>query len=110
MKRLTILAPAIAGLTALGPWALPAAAQPVDIAHGRTLAQTWCVTCHVIDRTQTSQVPSGPPPFPVLADDPEKTPEELANFMRNPHPPMPQMSLTNVEVKDLVGYILSLKQ
>ena len=110
MKLLTNLAPAAFGLAALGSWALPAVAQPVDIANGRKLAQIWCINCHVIDRQQTSQVPSGPPPFPALADDPNKTPEELANFMRNPHPPMPQMSLTNIEVNDLVGYIRSLKQ
>ena len=105
MKSLTILVPVLVGC-----FALPALAQPVDVAHGRKLAETWCVNCHVIDREQTSAVPAGPPPFPALADDPAATPERLASFMRMPHPPMPNMSLTNIEVKDLVGYIESLKQ
>ncbi|MCT8970994.1 c-type cytochrome [Microbaculum marinisediminis] len=105
MKPLTILLPALIGLTAL-----PATAQPVDVDHGRALAETWCVNCHVIDREQTTPVPAGPPSFPALADDPDVTDERLASFMRMPHPPMPNMSLTNIEVQDLVGYIGSLKQ
>jgi mono/diheme cytochrome c family protein len=89
---------------------LPAAAQPVDVAHGRALAETWCINCHVIDRDQTTPVPAGPPPFPVLADDPTVTPERLSSFIQMPHPPMPNMALTNAEIADLVGYILSQKQ
>ena len=85
-----------------------AAAQPVDIGRGRALAETWCATCHVIDREQTSPVPAGPPSFPALAEDPAVTPERLSGFMRDPHPPMPDMSLTRGEVADLVGYIRSL--
>lgn len=85
-------------------------AQPVDIGRGRALAETWCIACHVIDRGQTSPVPAGPPAFPALADDPAVTPEQLSGFIRDPHPPMPDMSLTRGEVADLVGYILSLSR
>lgn len=88
----------------------PASAQPVDIKHGRALAEVWCVNCHVIDREQTTAVPAGPPPFPMLADDPEATSQRLAGFIRMPHPPMPDLSLTNAEVANLVGYIQSLKE
>jgi cytochrome c len=96
-------------LAAAGAAVAPAAAQPVDVQRGRALAQTWCITCHVIDREQTQPVPAGPPPFPALADDPSKTPELLAGFIKVPHPPMPDMALTNAEVADLVGYIESLR-
>ncbi len=105
MKTVPILVSALVGFLVA-----PAAAQPVDLARGRALAETWCINCHVIDRDQTKAVPAGPPPFPALADDPAATPERLASFMRMPHPPMPNMSLTNNEVNDLVGYIQSLKQ
>lgn len=96
-------------LVALSGAPLPLAAQPVDIQHGRTLAEAWCVTCHVIDREQATAVPAGPPPFPALADDPDVSADRLSGFLRQPHPPMPDMSLTNAEVADLVGYIQSLK-
>jgi len=86
-----------------------ATAQPIDLKRGRALAETWCITCHVIDREQTTPVPAGPPPFPMLADDPAATPERLASFIRMPHPPMPNMSLTTAEVNDVVAYIQSLK-
>jgi hypothetical protein len=33
----------------------------------------------------------------------------LENFLANPHPPMPDMSLTQVEIGDLLAYIASLK-
>ncbi len=85
-----------------------AEAQPADIANGRLLAETWCVTCHVIADDQTSAVPAGPPAFPALAADPAVTAERLSGFIRDPHPPMPDISLTRREVADLVGYIQSL--
>ena len=95
----------------IGAVAIPSAgAQPVDPKRGRALAEIWCITCHVIDREQTRAVPEGPPPFPALADDPAVTPERMSGFLRQPHPPMPDMSLTNSEVADLVAYIESLKQ
>jgi len=97
------------GLAALAAAPMPLLAQPVDVKHGRALAEAWCVNCHVIDREQTSAVPAGPPAFPALADNPDVTPERLSGFIRQPHPPMPDMSLTVAEVNDLVGYIQSLK-
>ena len=110
MTRNIPLAFAVLCLASLPPLVPPAAAQPVDIKHGRALAEVWCVTCHVIDREQTSAVPAGPPPFPALADNPDITADALSGFIRQPHPPMPDMSLTNAEVQDLVGYIQSLKE
>lgn len=84
------------------------AAQPADVANGRLLAETWCVGCHVVSVDQTTPVPAGPPTFPALAADPAVTAERLSGFIRDPHPPMPDMSLTRREVADLVGYIQSL--
>jgi mono/diheme cytochrome c family protein len=110
MTKTILYAFALLGLSALPPVVLTAAAQPVDVKHGRALAEVWCVNCHVIDREQTTAVPAGPPPFPALADNPDMTADALSGFIREPHPPMPDMSLTNVEVQDLVGYIQSLKE
>jgi len=35
--------------------------------------------------------------------------ERLTNWLIEPHPPMPNPNLTRVEIRDLAGYILSLK-
>lgn len=97
----------LAGLIVL--WAgATATAQPADVANGRLLAETWCIGCHVVAADQTAPVPAGPPTFPALAADPDATAERLSGFIRDPHPPMPDMSLTRQEVADLVAYIQSL--
>jgi len=108
--RVSTAACLFGALTILPVFAPSADAQPADPKRGRALAEIWCITCHVIDREQTRAVPAGPPPFPALADDPAVTPERMSGFLRQPHPPMPDMSLTNQEVADLVAYIESLKQ
>jgi mono/diheme cytochrome c family protein len=83
------------------------AASAADADHGRTLARRWCATCHVVAANQ--QRPTGEaPPFAVIAKRPDFDATKLANFLLDPHPKMPNMSLTRPEAADLVAYIATL--
>jgi mono/diheme cytochrome c family protein len=91
--------------TALGS----AAASAADPDHGQTLARRWCATCHVVAADQ--QQPTGEaPPFAVVARRPDFDATRLTNFLRDPHPKMPNMSLTRTETADIVAYIATLKR
>jgi mono/diheme cytochrome c family protein len=83
------------------------AANAADANHGQTLARRWCATCHVVAANQ--QRPTGEaPPFAVIAKQTDFDATRLANFLLNPHPKMPNMSLTRMEAADLVAYIATL--
>ena len=89
-------------LTALS---LPMAAEAADIANGKRLANRWCAACHVVTPEQT-RANADAPSFADIArryDGPR-----LARFLSNPYPRMPDMSLTQPEIADLVAYIRSL--
>jgi mono/diheme cytochrome c family protein len=77
-------------------------------ANGQTLARKLCVTCHVIepgDGAGQADVPS----FAAIANRPHQSTEALMNFLVAPHPPMPDLHLTRQEIRDIAGYILSLR-
>jgi mono/diheme cytochrome c family protein len=90
---------------------LPAALAPLparaDAAAGEVLARQWCASCHVIDGGQSGAVPQGPPSFRTVAR--RLDPGELRAFLSRPHPPMPDLALTRVEIGDLIAYIETLK-
>jgi mono/diheme cytochrome c family protein len=89
--------------TAVGSFAANAA----DADHGRTVARRWCATCHVVAANQ--QRPTGEaPPFAVIAKRPDFDATRLMNFLLDPHPKMPDMSLTRTEAADLAAYIATL--
>ncbi|MGH6925993.1 MAG: c-type cytochrome [Propylenella sp.] len=92
---------------ALGLHAASASAAG-DARAGKALAERWCASCHLVAPEQTSATTEAPP-FASVA---ERSAEEigaLAAFLADPHPPMPQMSLTRQEIQDLLAYIASLK-
>jgi mono/diheme cytochrome c family protein len=75
---------------------------------GRAIAERWCASCHLVAPEQTSATTEAPP-FATIA---QRSPDEiaaLAAFLADPHPPMPQMSLTRDEIRDLLAYIASLR-
>src|SRR5215510_14988764 len=83
------------------------AASAADPDHGRTLARRWCATCHVVAANQ--QRPTGEaPPFAEIAKRTDFNATRLTNFLLDPHPKMPNMSLTRTEAADLVAYIATL--
>jgi mono/diheme cytochrome c family protein len=80
----------------------------VDPNHGEEIARRWCAECHVVANDQR-QVLSQAPPFSAIARNPEFDVYRLVFFLLEPHPKMPNMSLTRNEAADLAAYIASLK-
>ena len=79
-----------------------------DSTQGAKLAMQWCSSCHLVSERQTNATTEAPP-FASIA---QRSPDELsalAGFLADPHPPMPDFSLTRQEIRDLLAYIASLK-
>lgn len=87
--------------------AMPAAQAAGDRANGEKLSRIWCAACHVVADDQKSGL-ADVPTFHWLARDPLQTSEKLSQFLRDPHPLMPDMTLSRNEVADIVAYIQSL--
>jgi mono/diheme cytochrome c family protein len=84
------------------------AASAADPATGERIAARWCASCHAIGRGQP-RTRTEAASFAEVARVPEFDARLLAFFLLDPHPKMPDMSLTRTEAADLAAYILSLK-
>jgi mono/diheme cytochrome c family protein len=85
-------------------------AQPVlaaDPRNGEQLARRWCEPCHVVAADQR-EVTAEAPPFASIATRPGFDAGRIATFLLDPHPKMPDMSLTRIEAADLAAYIATL--
>lgn len=80
-----------------------------DADHGAQLAKRWCATCHVVDSDQ-KQANADVPPFAAIARKPNFTPEKVAFFLLDPHPRMPNFSLSRSEAADIAAYLGSLRK
>jgi mono/diheme cytochrome c family protein len=89
-------------LAALAPSAAFAAA---DLQQGENIARRWCAPCHLATPDQKS-ASADVAPFMTLAR--SKTDRQLAAFLADPHPKMPNLHLSRQEIADLVAYIRSL--
>jgi len=86
------------------------AATPVfaaDVAQGERIARRWCAACHVVSADQQRASADVPSFFDVAR---RRSGQDLRAFLTDPHPRMPDMSLTREEIADLVAYIESLKK
>jgi mono/diheme cytochrome c family protein len=98
-------------LALLSALAVSPEALAADPAGGKALAQRLCVNCHIVIPGETGgQVTAGVPGFKEIATKPGQTAQNIQNRMMNPHPPMPNVQLTNHERADLAAYIMSLKE
>jgi len=86
---------------------LPAAAQSAG--GGGTLAEHWCMGCHVIERNPPTATSGGAPSFSSIAAKPSTTAAFLAQYLSSGHTNMPDFSLSRSERDALVAYILSLR-
>lgn len=85
----------------------PLRSQP-DAGNGLRIAELMCVSCHLVSPGSTTAI-AGVPSFLAIANHAGQTPERLAGAIIIPHPPMPAVSLTNTEMRDVIAYILSLR-
>ncbi len=86
--------------------ATPVGAFAADTEKGEIIAKRWCATCHLVSPDQTT-ANSDVPSFASIAHR-KLSSEGLRVFLSNPHPRMPDMSLTRSEIADIVAYIRSL--
>ncbi|WP_206452827.1 c-type cytochrome [Aurantimonas marina] len=98
-------------LTLLLSLLLPGAAEAQskgDAATGRVIAERWCAACHIVSPEQTSGN-ADVLTFMTIAGQAGDDLGSLKAFLADPHPVMPDMSLTGQEIRDIVAYIGSLR-
>jgi mono/diheme cytochrome c family protein len=101
LARFVIASALVAGLC-------PSVAFAADAQKGKDIAQRWCAECHLVapdQRRANADVAS----FASLAKRSDFNAAQLAFFLLDPHPKMPDLSLTRAEAGDLAAYIGSLK-
>lgn len=81
-----------------------------NVAAGEKLARQWCAACHVVAEAQDRAATIGVPSFFDIAANPDMSEAKIATFLADPHPQMPDMGLSNLEIRDLVAYIGSLRR
>jgi mono/diheme cytochrome c family protein len=101
------IAAALAAALALSIGSTPDARAAGDAENGKILAQRWCASCHVVSLEQR-QASVAAPTFASIARRPGFDADKLAFFLLDPHPKMPNMSLTRREASDLAAYIATL--
>ena len=99
------MGPAVAAETAAR-----AGAPMPDVAAGRRLAHALCVTCHVVDRGKPASTLTPAPPFPWIAKRPGATETSVTVWLSTSHPRMPNIMLSDAEIRQLSAYIISLRK
>jgi mono/diheme cytochrome c family protein len=84
-------------------------ALPPDPHNGEVLARRWCAACHIVADDQTRGT-DNVPTFSAIAALPGFDAAQIAAFLRDPHPKMPDMQLSKQEAADLGAYIASFKK
>jgi mono/diheme cytochrome c family protein len=105
MKSLMVLATAMAFGLSSG-----AMAQEADIDAGKAYAQKVCAACHaVLANQEISPLPQAPT-FQSVADTRGMTEMALGVWLQSSHPTMPNIVLSQDEIRNVVAYIHSLKR
>ncbi len=97
-RRSALALPFLIGLAA-------APAIAADVASGQRIATRWCAACHMISPWQSQSSPDAPT-FAAVAGKYDS--KELRLFLTAPYPRMPNMTLSQPEIADLVAYIRTL--
>ena len=81
-------------------------AEPGNPLLGAAQAETWCASCHLIGTDETQTALADAPPFAEIAKTlDEARREELTLWLTQPHGAMPDLSLTQPEIADILAYI-----
>lgn len=76
---------------------------------GYQISQTLCAGCHLIGERSTSPLPAGVPSFRTIANRLGQTGQKIKDVLIQPHPPMPDIQLTNDEILNIIAYLESLR-
>ena len=94
----------LAACALAGAASAPAFAADVD--NGQKLSRQWCAACHVVASDQ-KQASADVPTFGDIARR-KKDPKALVLFLTQPHGQMPDMTLSQPEIADIVAHIFTL--
>jgi mono/diheme cytochrome c family protein len=78
-----------------------------DAIAGRAIAERWCAGCHLIDGA--AETSDAAVPLAAIARRPRYDLNALAAFLTAPHGGMPDLSLTQREIEDLIAFIETLR-
>jgi mono/diheme cytochrome c family protein len=92
---------------ACGLLAAPLLAQAQDPAEGVPLAKAWCAGCHAIDAEGAGNEIA--PRFETIMSERGRSEEWLEAWLSVPHETMPNLSLSRLEIANLVAYLNSLR-
>ena len=96
---------ALTSMTALmSMTTMSTSASAADVKQGEKLAKQWCSACHVIGADQVQGADTAPA-FAAIAETAAERTDDLRAWLADPHPPMPNLSLTKYEIDDLLAYI-----
>jgi mono/diheme cytochrome c family protein len=84
------------------------ATPPANIEAGRQLANAQCGNCHIVDADASVQRKDRIPGFPWIAHREDLKVETLMLFLKSNHDRMPNLALTEEQLRDISEYILSL--
>ncbi len=84
-----------------------AVADNAGIERGNAVIEQWCRTCH--QRVANPLNPDGAPTFETIAMRPGRTEAYLTRFMDKDHFPMTTFRLFDHEKRDVIAYIVALK-
>ena len=70
---------------------------------GRQLATRSCSSCHAIDAAKTAT--DNAPPFAAVAKTNKERPAWIRGWLTQPHPPMPNISLSRQQIDDIIAYL-----
>jgi mono/diheme cytochrome c family protein len=81
-----------------------------DSVQGRQLAVDLCASCHAVGAHQTQSPVAAAPSFEAIARTPGITAAALTVWLRaHSHPTMPNIILSQQQVRDVSAYLLSLQ-
>ena len=87
------------------------AGAPVsDVSAGRQLAHALCSNCHVIEAGKPAPALTPAPSFPWIAKRPGATETSVTVWLSTSHRRMPNILLSDAEIRQLSAYIISLRR
>jgi cytochrome c len=97
----------VAASLSFGSLVTPTAFAAGNAEAGRALAERSCVSCHTSAKSNVAS--DSAPPLAELMRRAGRTPGTLRAWLSDPHPPMPNLSLTRTEIDNLVAYLTTLQ-
>jgi mono/diheme cytochrome c family protein len=76
---------------------------------GQQVARAQCAECHLVDKVESRSPNADVPSFGRIANTPGMTSAALIAALRTSHKTMPNVIIKASNLRDIVAYILSLK-